>query len=487
MSIGADGADASGRLAITRWAIGNTSFSVLAFAIECLAIVANSVATGAAYHSFAYDSPGDVERFLAIGVLTALIYTVPFAFRDEYDIDSFIEGRRATSRMFVVWTYAFLSLAVIGFLTKTTGLFSRGWLILFYVSGLVAVIAVDAAIAVVLQRAIAHGHVQRRRLMLVGPQEEIARTIAEIGPAASARVVSTGTLPSTPLAMREQSSGESDEVDAWLGEIVAQARLQRIDDVIVLLDWAHGAMIERIVTGLTVLPVGIHVGAASVIGRFTDPRIQRFGRTTALSLKCAPLGPVQTLLKRVFDIAASATALVLLAPLFAIVALLIRIDSPGPVFFRQRRRGYNHKEFRIWKFRTMTTLDDGAMIRQAQRDDARVTRIGRRLRRFNIDELPQLLNVLTGDMSLVGPRPHAVAHDEHYEKRILEYPRRLNVKPGITGWAQVNGYRGATESDEDMRRRVEHDIHYIENWSLVLDIYILVLTVLSPRAYRNAF
>ena len=169
------------------------------------------------------------------------------------------------------------------------------------------------------------------------------------------------------------------------------------------------------------------------------------------------------------------------------MALLIRLDSRGPVFFRQRRRGFNLEEFGIWKFRTMTTLEDGDLVQQVTENDVRVTRVGRFLRKSSIDELPQLLNVLRGQMSLVGPRPHAVAHDRFFEKRILLYPRRLNVKPGITGWAQVNGFRGATETDELMRQRVEHDLYYIDNWSLVFDIYIVMLTVLSRKSMRNAY
>ncbi len=199
------------------------------------------------------------------------------------------------------------------------------------------------------------------------------------------------------------------------------------------------------------------------------------------------MGPMQALAKRAFDFFFAALALVLLAPVFVLIAALIKLDSNGPVFFRQRRRGYNHQEFRIWKFRTMTTLEDGESITQATRGDARVTRVGRWLRKLNFDELPQLINVLVGEMSLVGPRPHAVAHDLHFETRILDYSRRLNVKPGITGWAQVHGLRGATETEEAMRHRVEFDIHYIENWSIVLDLYIIILTVISPKAYRNAF
>ena len=180
------------------------------------------------------------------------------------------------------------------------------------------------------------------------------------------------------------------------------------------------------------------------------------------------------------------TALILLAPLLGLIGLAIRLDSPGPVFFRQRRRGYNSREFQIWKFRTMTTLDDGPVVAQAQLNDVRVTSVGRYLRRFNLDELPQLINVILGDMSLVGPRPHAVAHDKFFENQIASYPRRLNVKPGITGWAQVNGLRGLTDTDEKLRARLEHDLYYIDNWSIGFDLYIIALTVLSPSAYRNA-
>ncbi len=190
--------------------------------------------------------------------------------------------------------------------------------------------------------------------------------------------------------------------------------------------------------------------------------------------------------KRALDLFISSLALVALAPLFVIIAVAIKADSPGPVFFCQRRRGYNQKEFRIWKFRTMTTADDGHVIIQASEGDPRITRLGRFLRRCNLDELPQLINVLRGEMSLVGPRPHALAHDGHYERTIEGYGQRLNVKPGITGWAQIHGHRGPTRTNAEMRARVAHDLYYIENWSLLLDIYILALTLVSRQAYRNA-
>ena len=211
------------------------------------------------------------------------------------------------------------------------------------------------------------------------------------------------------------------------------------------------------------------------------------GRWPSLQLTRLPLSRFEVLQKRLFDLVFSAIMLVLFTPLLLFVAALIKLDSHGPVFFLQQRYGFNQKPFRIIKFRTMRTLDDGRGGPQATRDDPRVTRLGRWLRRWNIDEIPQLLNVLRGDMSLVGPRPHALSHNLAYEQTIASYARRHNVKPGITGWAQINGFRGATDTDEKMEKRVEYDLYYIDNWSLGFDFLILLLTAFSPAAHRNAY
>lgn len=190
--------------------------------------------------------------------------------------------------------------------------------------------------------------------------------------------------------------------------------------------------------------------------------------------------------KRALDLIISIPIIVFCVPLFLIVAMAIKLESPGPVIFRQRRTGFNGEEFIIFKFRTMTVLEDGPVVTQACRNDHRVTFIGKLLRRSSLDELPQLFNVLSGDMSLVGPRPHAVAHDEHYRVHIADYAYRHYAKPGITGWAQVNGLRGETASVEQMADRVKFDRWYINNWSLGLDLNILLRTcfeVLRDCAY----
>jgi putative colanic acid biosysnthesis UDP-glucose lipid carrier transferase len=201
----------------------------------------------------------------------------------------------------------------------------------------------------------------------------------------------------------------------------------------------------------------------------------------------------ERVVKRAVDVVVSVTVIAFFWPLFMIAAIAIMLDSPGPIIFRQRRGGLNGKEFVIFKFRTMTVLEDGPVVTQVRQDDLRVTRIGKLLRRSSIDELPQLFNVLRGDMSLVGPRPHALAHDDKYRVHITGYADRYHVIPGLTGWAQVNGLRGETASFEQMAERVKFDLWYISNWSLGLDLNILLRTgfillrtgfeVIRDRAY----
>jgi exopolysaccharide biosynthesis polyprenyl glycosylphosphotransferase len=191
--------------------------------------------------------------------------------------------------------------------------------------------------------------------------------------------------------------------------------------------------------------------------------------------------------KRSFDISVAVLALLMLSPLLLVVSLAIWLDSRGPVFFRQTRHGYNNEAIRVLKFRSMTTTEEGHHFKQAIKNDPRVTRVGRILRRTNIDELPQLVNVLLGEMSIVGPRPHPIALNEAFADRISPFARRHKVKPGITGWAQVNGFRGETDTLEKMQGRIECDLYYIDNWSHILDFKIILMTLLSKRAYVNAF
>jgi putative colanic acid biosynthesis UDP-glucose lipid carrier transferase len=211
------------------------------------------------------------------------------------------------------------------------------------------------------------------------------------------------------------------------------------------------------------------------------------GSAVCIELQRGPLSVAERASKRFLDLIGAGLALVALLPLLAVVSLAIKFDSTGPVFFRQKRCGFNGRSFAIYKFRTMFVLEDGPSIIQAESVDSRVTRIGKWLRRTSIDELPQLLNVLDGSMSLVGPRPHAVAHDNQFDKVVRKYALRRRVKPGLTGWAQINGCRGPTPTAESIERRVEYDLWYIDNWSLRLDLTILLQTPIEVLRGRNAY
>jgi putative colanic acid biosynthesis UDP-glucose lipid carrier transferase len=212
----------------------------------------------------------------------------------------------------------------------------------------------------------------------------------------------------------------------------------------------------------------------------------RLGAVSLLQVKPKPIRDWGHVVKLALDYLLATISLLVFAPLMLAIACAIKLDSKGAVLFRQRRHGYNHRIIDVYKFRTMTVQENGSHVEQARKDDPRITRVGRFLRRTSLDELPQLFNVFKGEMSLVGPRPHALAHNQFYAEQLKRYANRHCVKPGITGWAQINGLRGPTEDPEKMRRRVELDLHYIEHWSIWLDLKILVLTPLRGFVHRNA-
>lgn len=259
-------------------------------------------------------------------------------------------------------------------------------------------------------------------------------------------------------------------------------------DGVVLLPSTSNEVVEFVVDALAETPLTAYVvpTASRDSVRHAADNQCRIGGLPAIAIANSPLIGLGASLKRGFDVMCSAFLLFLLLPLFICVALAIGSETKGPIFFRQTRHGYGNRQFKVFKFRSMRVMEDGAAFRQATRSDPRITSVGNFIRRTNIDELPQLINVLIGDMSLVGPRPHPVALNEDFAGRIRYFHRRHNIRPGITGWAQVNGHRGETDTLEKMERRIAHDLWYIDHWSFELDLRILFGTVFSPVAYRNA-
>lgn len=265
-------------------------------------------------------------------------------------------------------------------------------------------------------------------------------------------------------------------------------RRNPVDRVVVALPWVATDRIEALLKKLRTVPVRIDLVPNNVVWQFPAINMERLAGVPVLTIANGRVDEQMGLLKRIEDLVISSLLLLLVSPVLALVALAIKADSRGPVIFKQRRHGFNNQVFEVYKFRSMTMADSASKeIKQATKNDSRITRVGKFLRRSSLDELPQLFNVLLGHMSIVGPRPHAVQHNLEFGTIISEYFARHNVKPGITGWAQVNGLRGETDTVEKMQRRVEHDLHYIEHWSLMLDLKILVMTAFAVWFQETAY
>src|SRR4051812_43375274 len=462
-----------------RWTtFARQTVSVISVLADTLVIVGVSVLMGMAYHLMVYGGTGPLVSFLGVGVTSAGVFVLPGILRGQYDLSHYLAFRPHLRRVFNYWNITFVALLALAFLTRLMEDYSRGSMVLFYVAGLPALLVMRYAVvhSVILGSRV--GLVTAQRVFLIGSGEDISGFVRRYQPW-NFGLHMVGAAPLTRLDSFSTREERRATLEADLRQAVESARTLNPEAVYVVTPWSETGTIDSCVEEFLKMPVEIHLGPERILDRFDNVRIVKHGRMASLQLTRAPLNWAERAVKRVFDVTAAATVLTALSPLLALVALAILVESGRPLFFLQRRYGFNQQEFRIIKFRTMTTLEDGDVVRQARRNDPRITRLGRFLRKWNIDELPQLVNVLKGDMSLVGPRPHALSHNREYEQKIARYARRHNVLPGITGWAQVNGLRGETDTDDKMRARVAHDLYYIENWSLWLDLRILLWTVWS--------
>ena len=476
----------SGRLLRTWAVLSRGTFSGAIFLIDAALIVAMSFLTGTAYHLVVYGDSGDIGSYVQLGMLAASIFTISNIFRGEYRLPNFFTFKPHGRRTIQLWNVTLICLLMLGFLTRISVDYSRGWIVLFYIATLAGLMVQRFIIVRVTALARAAGLVFAQRIFLIGTGAHVGAFVSRYEPwMLGINIVGCRFL--TPVASTAPAEMRRAMLDRDLAEAIASVRSLEPDAIYLMMPWSATETIEHCAETFLTLPVEIHLGPEQILHKFDEVELSKLGPLASLQLTRLPLSRAEVVVKRVFDLVFAAAGLIMLTPLIVLVAALIALQGDGPVFFAQRRYGFNQKPFRIIKFRTMRTQDDGALVPQATRDDPRLTRIGRLLRRWNIDEIPQLFNVLTGDMSLVGPRPHALSHDHDYAQRIALYARRHNVKPGITGWAQINGYRGETDTDEKMRKRVECDLFYIDNWSLWLDLKIIARTVLSPTAYVNAY
>jgi Undecaprenyl-phosphate glucose phosphotransferase len=472
---------------LRRWtSLSRTAFFSTVLLSDVAVIVTMSWLTGVSYHLIVYDFAGDILSYLEVGLLSAVIFVIPNLFRGEYSLRNFFAFRPHLRRSIQLWNVTLICLLGLGFLAQITVIFSRGWMLLYYGSTICALLALRYLFVQATVLGSRNGLISAQRIFLFGTGKHVEDFITRHQPR-TLGVSVVGCHFLTPVEPSAPAHVQREALARDLEGAIASARVLEPEAIFLVMPWSATDTINRCAEALLKLPAEIHLGAEHILDRFEHVQLSKFGSMASLQLTRMPLSRMELLEKRTFDLLFASIALLLLTPVLAVVALLIKLDSAGPVFFLQHRYGFNQKPFRIIKFRTMRALDDGPVINQAKKDDPRVTRVGAWLRRWNIDELPQLFNVIKGDMSLVGPRPHALSHDREYEQRISVYARRHNVKPGITGWAQIHGLRGETDTDDKMQSRVEYDLHYIDNWSLGLDLQIMIRTVLSPTSYRNAY
>jgi len=447
-------------------------------------IVATGVASSMGYHWIVPSGIINATAFFSIGVIVASNFMVFMAVRRNYRLKNLTLLGRQTRDTAIVWCGVFGTLTVVAFTLKVSDQFSRGSATLFFACGLAALLLWRVIVANRISHALANGSFARRKIIVISERglNASSHSLNELKRCGYHPIAICEITPEELGAL-----GMNRSLKSKLSGVIQTAKDQRIEDIYLLVGWHRHRAIDSILNALTALPASVHLIPDESAARFLNNPVSNIGSTWTTELQRAPLTRTERAAKRFFDISLATAALIALLPLMLITALLIKLDSRGPVLFIQKRNGFNGRTFDIYKFRTMHVLEDGPKVRQATRNDPRVTRIGRWLRRTSIDELPQLLNVLRDDMSLVGPRPHARSHDSEYEKQIANYAFRHHVKPGLTGWAQVNGLRGETPQIEQMERRVEHDLWYINNWSPLLDLVIVLRTVLialrQPSAY----
>ena len=447
--------------------------------------------TGLAIH-LAYVFPVDGFEWYYAGAIAGITALAVIAFQAAqiYDVQALRAPVRQLARLTAAWSLVFLFTMAAVFFGKLEGMFSRVWLAGFFGFGLFALIAFRLALSRLIRHWSSAGRLDRRTAV-VGGGEAGELLIAAINAQSEADVKIVGVFDDrgddrspTTLAGRPKLGTVDD--------LVEFARSTRIDLVIFSLPISAEIRILQMLKKLWVLPVDIRLAAHTNKLRFRPRAYSYIGNVPVLDVFDKPITDWDVVTKWLFDRFVGGALLLMAAPLMALIALAVKLDSGGPVFFKQKRYGFNNELIEVYKFRSLyADQSNPTASKLVEKNDPRVTRVGRLIRKTSLDELPQLINVaIQGNLSLVGPRPHAMhakAENRLYDEAVDGYFARHRVKPGITGWAQINGWRGETDTQEKIQRRVEHDLYYIENWSVLLDIYIMAKTPLALAKSENAY
>jgi len=455
----------------------------LALLANAAVITALALATHLFYYGGFFPTRLRADDYVLIGLAVGLTYffTARFAFRLDFEaMTKGLESGWTSAKALLIAATLFL---VAVFLTKTTDSHSRGWFVFWIIGSGLALVALHVAYARFFATAIRlPDSPYRHRVAVIGT--------ADLAAAFATHMADVGTSR-TELVHRAALPEESDDATFRheIADFIRVCRSQPISEVVVALPWADEARLMTAVHALAGLPVDVRLAPDRAGFALADSPYLAGTSLPLVTVSTRPIRDWGKLVKELFDRVGAAFLLVVLSPVFLAIAIAIKLESKGPVFFKQQRNGFNHRVFWMWKFRSMVADADkqATTYRQATRGDPRITRVGAILRKTSLDELPQLINVVKGEMSLVGPRPHPIALDDQYMALIDQYASRHAVLPGMTGWAQVNGYRGETDTEEKMIGRIAHDLHYIRNWTPTLDVWILALTVVRGFVNKNAY
>jgi undecaprenyl-phosphate galactose phosphotransferase/putative colanic acid biosynthesis UDP-glucose lipid carrier transferase len=450
---------------------------------DFLIIFLTSILSGVGYHIITSDSVGNYSEYIADGTLVAANFIAFTSAQNNYRFSNLLNRGRQLRYVTFTWLFICFLFVTAAFMLKISANLSRGYTLTFVAVGLASLMAYRLVLRQSLSQAVANKTFAERKVIVVTERARENRE-ADLDELRNCGYVPSKIFELTPA---EIEWPHSKSLQSKLDDIISICRDEPIHRVFLLIQWDRRQFIDDLVKMLRVVATPINLLPDENASRFLSGRTLTIGTTWTNELQRAPLSPIEQAGKAAVDRCLATAAIIILSPLLLIVALAIKLETPGPVLFHQDRNGFNGRKFVIYKFRTMCVLENGTPIRQATSNDPRVTRLGRWLRHTSIDELPQLFNVIQGNMSLVGPRPHAVAHNNQYEKMIANYAFRSHVKPGITGWAQVNGHRGETPTPTIMQQRVDHDIWYINNISPWLDLRILWRTMLVFYRQPNAY
>jgi Undecaprenyl-phosphate glucose phosphotransferase len=433
---------------------------------------------------------GDTElqwiKLLQVCLLTALFCYLCLRHFDFYDQASVNRLPIAPARVVAALGLAMIVMSGLGLPHGTRVDHMRTWYGVWLLSGTCLIIANRWLARRALTRLARRGDFQTR-LAIYGTGALAERISAQLfNPGSS--IIFAGAFDDRAKHDRAAATGPGRL--GGLDELIALGRAGKVDQVIIALPQSADRRSAEVARRLEQLPISLHIVthiAGDLVDTSASHHVSALGTIGLLDIKTKPLADWGRYVKSAEDYVIGAIALLLALPVMLAVAIAIKLDSPGPIFFKQRRHGLNRRVINVLKFRSMTVQENGSTISQVNRDgDIRITKVGAFLRKSSLDELPQLINVLRGEMSLIGPRPHALVHDDQYGEMLERYANRHQVKPGMTGWAQVNGFRGPTETPDKMQSRVDCDLAYIDRWSLWLDLKILALTVLVGFRHKNA-